>query len=80
MFAAPLLVLLVPLAAVLWPIVLLVLGVDYALLWPFAMISSLLGGRWLPAAVALLRPLAQSCAQWDDGVTSATASAALRSR
>jgi hypothetical protein len=55
MFVAPLLAPLVPLAVVLWPIVLLVLGVAYALLWPFAMISSLLGGRWLPARRATLR-------------------------
>jgi hypothetical protein len=36
MFAAPLLVLLVPVAVVLWPVVLFVLGVSYVVLWPAA--------------------------------------------
>jgi hypothetical protein len=55
MFVAPLLAPLVPLAVVLWPIVLFVLGVFYVLLWPLALISSWLGGRWLPARLATIR-------------------------
>jgi hypothetical protein len=55
MFVAPLLAPLVPVAVVLWPIVLLVLGVAYLLLWPFAAISSWLGGRWLPARLATVQ-------------------------
>jgi hypothetical protein len=55
MFVAPLLVLLLPVAVVLWPVVLVVLGVACALLWPVATISALLGGRWLPARLATLR-------------------------
>ncbi len=55
MFVAPLLAPLVPVAVVLWPIVLLVLGTVYILLWPFARLSGLLGGRWLPARLATLR-------------------------
>ena len=54
MFVAPLLVLLVPVAVVLWPVVLLVLGVLCVLLWPLALISSWLGGHWLPARLATI--------------------------
>jgi hypothetical protein len=64
MFAAPLLVLLVPVAVVLWPVVLVALGASYLLLWPAAILSSRLGyprlrdghaaiGRWF---VTCLRP------------------------
>jgi hypothetical protein len=49
MFVAPLLVLLLPVAAVLWPIVLAVLGAVYLLLWPVARVAGWLGGRRLPA-------------------------------
>ena len=52
MFAAPLLILLVPVALVLWPVVLVVLGVSYVLLWPFGRLSASLGGPWLPSQVA----------------------------
>ena len=64
MFVAPLLILLLPVAVVLWPVVLLAVGVAYLLLWPAAILSSRLGARWLPARhvaigrwfVTLLRP------------------------
>jgi len=64
MFVAPLLILLIPVGIVLWPPALLVLGVLYVLLWPFAAIGRRTGmaglasahatlGRWF---VVLLRP------------------------
>jgi hypothetical protein len=64
MFVAPLLFLLIPVAIVLWPPVLLILGVLWILVWPFAAFARNLGVVWLPrfhAAmthwfVVLLRP------------------------
>jgi len=64
MFVAPLLVLLIPVAIVLWPPVLAVLGVLYLVLWPLAAAARALGmqrppawhaalGRWF---IVLLRP------------------------
>jgi hypothetical protein len=52
MFVEPLLVLLLPVAVVLWPVVLVVLGLVFILLWPVSLVSSWLGGRWLPARLA----------------------------
>jgi hypothetical protein len=40
MFAAPLVVLLVPLALILWPPTLILLGVAYLVVWPFAAASA----------------------------------------
>jgi hypothetical protein len=64
MFVAPLLVLLIPVAVVLWPPALLILGVVYLIVWPFALIGRRFNVRWLVAAhaalgrwfVVLLRP------------------------
>lgn len=64
MFVAPLLFLLIPVAIVLWPPVLLLLGVLWLLVWPFAAIARRLGWTWLPRLhaamtrwfVVLLRP------------------------
>jgi hypothetical protein len=64
MFVAPFLVVLIPVAIVLWPPVLLILGVLYLLLWPFAALGRSLNIAWLPRAhaalgrwfVVLLRP------------------------
>jgi hypothetical protein len=64
MFVAPLLIVLIPVAIVLWPPVLLILGVLYLLVWPLAAIGRGLGstrlatahdtlGRWF---IVLLRP------------------------
>jgi hypothetical protein len=54
MFVAPLLVLLIPVAIVLWPPVLLILGVLYVLVWPFAAAGSRFGVAWLVRAHAAL--------------------------
>jgi hypothetical protein len=54
MFVAPLLVLLLPVAAVLWPIVLTVLGAVYVLLWPIVRIAVLAGDRRLAGWHAIL--------------------------
>jgi len=54
MFAAPLLVVLLPVALVLWPVVLVILGAGYVLLWPWALLSARLGGSWLPARLSTL--------------------------
>jgi hypothetical protein len=64
MFVAPLLFLLIPVAIVLWPPVLLLLGVSWLLVWPFAEIARRLGGTSLPRLhaamtrwfIVLLRP------------------------
>jgi hypothetical protein len=64
MFVAPLLVVLIPIGIVLWPPVLLLLGVSYVVMWPFALLGrrfgvrSLVGGherlgQWF---IVLLRP------------------------
>ena len=64
MFVAPLLVLLIPVAIVLWPPVLAVIGVLYLLVWPLSIAGRAIGvnriaawhatlGRWF---VVLLRP------------------------
>ncbi len=54
MFVAPLLVVLIPVAVVLWPPVLLILGVLWLLMWPFAAIGRATGIAWLPRAHAAL--------------------------
>ena len=64
MFVAPLLVVLIPIGIVLWPPVLLILGVVYLLVWPFALIGRQFGVRWIVSVhvrlgqwfVVLLRP------------------------
>ena len=61
MLVAPLLILLIPVAVVLWPPVLVLLGVLYLLLWPFAALmqggaiarAHAAVGRWF---MVLLRP------------------------
>jgi hypothetical protein len=55
MFVAPLLFLLIPVAVVLWPPALAIIGVLYLVIWPFASIGRLLGIRWISAAHAALR-------------------------
>jgi len=45
MFVAPLMLLLVPVAIVLW----LVAVVVHLAIWPFALVAARLGGAWLPA-------------------------------
>jgi hypothetical protein len=54
MFVAPLLVVLIPVAVVLWPPVLLVLGVLWLVLWPLAAIGRAAGIAWLPKMHAAL--------------------------
>ena len=64
MFIAPLLFLLIPVAIVLWPPVLVILGLLYLIVWPFAAIARQLGIKWLPSLhekmrrwfIVLLRP------------------------
>jgi hypothetical protein len=64
MFIAPLLFLLIPVAIVLWPPALLVLGILWVIVWPFAALGRRLGVVWLPRVhaamtrwfVVLLRP------------------------
>ena len=64
MFVAPLLLLLIPIAIVLWPPTLVVLGVLWLVMWPFAAIGRRYGVRWLTSShaalgrwfVVLLRP------------------------
>ena len=64
MFVAPFLVVLIPVAIVLWPPVLAILGALWLVVWPFAALGRLVGvsgigrahaalGRWF---VVLLRP------------------------
>ena len=64
MFVAPFLVVLIPVAIVLWPPVLVILGAIWLLVWPFAAIGRKTGatgivrahaalGRWF---IVLLRP------------------------
>ena len=48
MFAAPLVVLLVPVAIVLWPVALAGLGVSWLVLWPAAWVAARLDNAWLP--------------------------------
>ena len=55
MFVAPLLFLLIPVAVVLWPPVLAILGLLYLVVWPFAAIGRLLGIRWISSSHAALR-------------------------
>jgi len=55
MFIAPLLFLLIPVAIVLWPPALVLLGLLYLALWPFAAIGRRLGVRWIPALHAAMR-------------------------
>ena len=55
MFLAPLVVLLLPVAAVLWPPVLLLVGLAWLLLWPFASFCARRGWPWLPARHRTLR-------------------------
>jgi hypothetical protein len=47
MVAAPLLILLVPLAAILWPVVLALVGLAWLVVWPVAAIAARLGAPWL---------------------------------
>ncbi len=54
MFVAPLLVVLIPVAVVLWPPVLVILGVLWLLMWPLAAIGRATGIAWLPRAHAAL--------------------------
>ncbi len=55
MFVAPLLVVLIPVAVVLWPPVLLLLGVVYLGTWPFAALGRATGIAWLPKMHATLK-------------------------
>ncbi len=55
MFVAPLLFLLIPVAIVLWPPVLILLGVTYLIVWPFALLGKQFGIRWIVAAHLVLR-------------------------
>ena len=55
MFVAPLLFLLIPVAIVLWPPTLLILGILYLIVWPFAAIARALGSGWLPSLHAAMR-------------------------
>jgi hypothetical protein len=55
MFLAPLLVVLIPVAVVLWPPVLLILGVLVLLTWPLAAIGNAAGIAWLPRMHAALK-------------------------
>lgn len=48
MFVAPLVVLLVPVAIVVWPVAVVVLGASWLAVWPAALVAERLGGRWLP--------------------------------
>ena len=54
MFVAPLLIVLIPVAVVLWPPVLLLLGVLYLVLWPFALAAKRLRVGWMVSANAAL--------------------------
>ncbi len=54
MFVAPLLIVLIPVAVVLWPPVLLLLGVLYVLLWPFALAAKRFRVNWITSAHAAL--------------------------
>ena len=54
MFMAPLVLILIPIGIVLWPPTLLVLGITYLLLWPFAAIARRQGAVRLPAMHATL--------------------------
>ena len=54
MLVAPLLILLIPVAVVLWPPVLVLLGLLYLIEWPFALIGARFGVRWLTASHAAL--------------------------
>lgn len=64
MFVAPLLILVIPIAIVLWPPTLVLLGLLYLVEWPFAAIGRRFGVRWLATShatlgrwfVVLLRP------------------------
>ena len=64
MFVAPLLILLIPLAVVLWLPTLALLGLLYLLVWPLDAIGRRFGARWLVSTharlgrwfVVLLRP------------------------
>jgi hypothetical protein len=64
MFVAPLLILLIPVAVVLWPPALIILGALYLIVWPFALLGRQFKVRWLTAThaalgrwfVVLLRP------------------------
>ena len=47
MFVAPLLVVLIPVAIVLWPPVLLILGIVHLIVWPFALLGRRFGVRWI---------------------------------
>ncbi len=47
MFVAPLLILLIPVAVILWPPALLILGAVWLIVWPFAAIAQRLGVKWL---------------------------------
>ena len=55
MFIAPLLFLLIPVAIVLWPPVLVILGVLYLIVWPFAAAGNLMGVRWIVALHSAMR-------------------------
>ena len=55
MFVAPLLVVLIPVAVILWPPALLVLGVVYLVTWPLAALGRASGIAWLPNMHATLR-------------------------
>ena len=49
LFVAPLLVLLVPVALVVWPVAVVALGTSWLIVWPMAFIAARMGGQWLPA-------------------------------
>jgi hypothetical protein len=55
MFVAPLLFLLIPVAIVLWPPVLIILGLLYLIVWPFAAIGRMLGVSWIVSLHAAMR-------------------------
>jgi hypothetical protein len=50
MFMAPLVLVLVPVAIVLWPPTMVLLGLAWLLLWPFAALARRSGGTGLPKA------------------------------
>lgn len=55
MFIAPLLFLLIPVAIVLWPPALLILGLLYLIVWPFAALGRALGVTWIQSLHAAVR-------------------------
>ena len=55
MLIAPLLFLLIPVAIVLWPPVLLILGLLCVIVWPFAALGRAFGVGWIQSMHATMR-------------------------